>query len=321
MRAWIAGAAALLGILSAALPVRAATSADLSVRLTAVSFRNGTTGLYTISITNAGPQATDEPITASIDLPAGFSMISGGGALFGCDADGSQVTCVRTAPMDSSTATFQLRVNVCSTVARVSTRATIRYAGDARLANNSTTKGTSVRVGPCVATATPTRTSTPTATPSLAATNTPGEAGPTVTATPTATATATTAPTAVATDLSITKTVLGAFRVGSNGNYSLTVFNNGPSATNVPFTVSDPLPNGLTFRTVTGTGWSCAAINQNVTCIFNGTLAAGSSTSLVLTVGVGTAAAPTVTNSATVEYGADLDPSNNTARRPTTVRT
>jgi hypothetical protein len=41
---------------------------------------------------------------------------------------------------------------------------------------------------------------------------------------------------------------------------------------------------------------------------------------VILSVNVGGAAFPTVTNSATLFYAGDSDTSNNTAQRPTTIR-
>ena len=69
----------------------------------------------------------------------------------------------------------------------------------------------------------------------------------------------------------------------------------------------------------TGTGWSCSAAGQTVTCTTAGSLAAGESTTLTLTVGVDPAAIPGVTNSATVAVIGDSDPSDNVANDDTIV--
>lgn len=66
-------------------------------------------------------------------------------------------------------------------------------------------------------------------------------------------------------DLAVTKTHTGDFAVGSNGTYIVTVTNNGPSAAN-PVTVVDTLPTGLSFVSMAGTGFTCAAVAQVVTC-------------------------------------------------------
>lgn len=123
-----------------------------------------------------------------------------------------------------------------------------------------------------------------------------------------------------ANDLSITKTHTGAFQVGVNGRYILRVANVGTAPTSSPITVTDPLPPGLSFLSATGVGWSCGAAGQLLTCTRNTPLTAGSMTTIFLDVAVGSAAFPTLTNSATVSMAGDSNAGNNTAHDPTTVR-
>src|SRR5688572_33387492 len=59
-----------------------------------------------------------------------------------------------------------------------------------------------------------------------------------------------------------------------------------------PMTLTDTLPAGLTYGSGTGSGWSCSAAEQTVTCGNSEALDAGASSSLTLTVAVGAAAAP-----------------------------
>jgi len=125
---------------------------------------------------------------------------------------------------------------------------------------------------------------------------------------------------AAPTDLSISKTTSGAFTVGANGIYILTVSNVGSASTDAPITVMDNLPGSLGFVSAAGSGWTCADAGQTVTCTNPGPLAVGASSSIALRVSVSSAASPTVTNSATVSYAGDTNAANNTARRPTTVR-
>ena len=87
--------------------------------------------------------------------------------------------------------------------------------------------------------------------------------------------------------------------VGQRGTYLLTVGNPGPTATPGPITVTDPLPNGLTYVSAAGPGWTCAASGSTVTCIRAGQLVVGATSSVTLTVLVGPAAVPTVVNTAT----------------------
>lgn len=306
-------------------PVRAASASDLSVRMTAVTFRNGSIGRYTFTVGNIGPEATNEPVVLTVALPAGFSLRGGGGRGFVCaDTDGT-VTCTHAAELRARrSVSFRVEVDVCSTAAQVVTVANIDYPGDVRLLNNTYTRYTSVRAGACAPTRTPTRTGTATATSPPTTPTPPTPPGPpvdTATATTTATATATATPPPNGTDLSLTIIRLDAFTVGGTGRYGVSLFNGGPAATNVPVVVTSRLPNGLTFASGTGTDWTCSASGQDVTCTFGGTLAAGSTTSHTLTVNIAAAAAPSVTYTARLTYPADTDATNNQASRPTTVRT
>ncbi|MFN8582294.1 MAG: hypothetical protein U0163_15140, partial [Gemmatimonadaceae bacterium] len=121
-------------------------------------------------------------------------------------------------------------------------------------------------------------------------------------------------------DVAITKTHTGAFTVGSNGAYTIGVTNVGNAPTTGPITVSDVLPTGLTYVTATGTGWSCSAVAQAVTCTHAGPVAASASLpAITMTVSVGAAAAPSVVNTASVSTPGDTNASNDSASDPTTV--
>ncbi|MDW3095749.1 MAG: DUF11 domain-containing protein [Gammaproteobacteria bacterium] len=112
-------------------------------------------------------------------------------------------------------------------------------------------------------------------------------------------------------DLSISKTHTGIFNQGDVETYTLRVSNNA-AASDDPgiITVTDTLPAGLTYVNATGTGWTCGAIGQDVTCTNPGPLSAGNSLSdITLEVLVDAAAVPSVTNTATVS---GLLPDSNT---------
>src|SRR5205823_4350945 len=101
--------------------------------------------------------------------------------------------------------------------------------------------------------------------------------------------------------------------------YTLTVADAGPSPSG-SITVTDTLPAGLTFVSGTGTGWTCSAVGQAVTCTNAAGLASGATSTITLTVAVGPAAAPSVTNTATVSGTVtDPDGTNNTTSDPTAV--
>src|SRR6185295_19933263 len=99
------------------------------------------------------------------------------------------------------------------------------------------------------------------------------------------------------------------------------VSNIGFLATNAGLTVVDTLPDPLGYVSATGAGWTCSSAAQVVTCTNSSALAPGATTSIFLTVSIGAAAAPSVTNNATLGYAGDTDPSNNAASRATVVRT
>jgi len=116
-------------------------------------------------------------------------------------------------------------------------------------------------------------------------------------------------------DLGITKVRNGALTPGQNANYTLTVTNNGPISEPGQITVTDTLPAQLSYVSTTGTGWSCGAVGQTVTCTRAGSLASGVSAAVItLTVAVAAGASGVITNTATVD-GQNFDnvPGNDTA--------
>jgi len=105
------------------------------------------------------------------------------------------------------------------------------------------------------------------------------------------------------TTLSISKSHTGNFTVGTNGSYTIKVKNVGTASTSGTITVTDMLPAGLTFIVGTGTGWSCSASGQTVTCTNAGPIAPTASSTITLTVSVGVAAVLGVSNTASVSGG------------------
>jgi uncharacterized repeat protein (TIGR01451 family) len=103
-------------------------------------------------------------------------------------------------------------------------------------------------------------------------------------------------------DLSISKVHNATFGYGDNESYTLTVTNNGPASSGgTTTTVTDTLPAGETYVSGAGTGWSCGATGQNVTCTSTATVTAGNTFSpITLTVTVATNAGTSLANTATV---------------------
>jgi uncharacterized repeat protein (TIGR01451 family) len=120
-------------------------------------------------------------------------------------------------------------------------------------------------------------------------------------------------------DLTITKSHTGNFTQGQTGaTYTLTAKNSGTAATSGTVNVVDSLPTGLTATAISGTGWTCTL--ATLTCTRSDALAAGSSyPAITLTVSVSANAASSVTNSATISGGGEINTANNGATDPTTV--
>jgi len=292
-------------LLSAARSTLGAAATDLGIRATAMSFRVGAVGTYTISVTNHGPATTDVPVHVRDLLPAGLTFAGVVNSAWSCSAAGQSVDCIFSAPLSAGVSTtFRIRVAACTAAfPSVTNTLTLDYPADTNGANNSVTKNTLVKPGTCAA-------PPPTVTQSRGTPVT----GRTGTPTPTST------PIPSNTDLQLAKTIGSTFTVGSTAIYILTVSNLGPASTAGAVTVIDPLPSGLTFVSASGSGWSCSASGQTVSCSTSGSIAAGSNATVSLTVGVGSAAYPTVTNTATLSYAGDTNASNNTARKATTIR-
>ena len=119
-----------------------------------------------------------------------------------------------------------------------------------------------------------------------------------------------------AVDLGVTVSHAGTFVSGGTGTYTITVSNAaGVEREDNTVTVTDTLPAGLTYNSSSGTGWSCSAAGQVVTCTHAPTINPGASLpALSLVVNVAAAAAASVTNSVTVSTPSyEVVTSNNTA--------
>ncbi len=118
------------------------------------------------------------------------------------------------------------------------------------------------------------------------------------------------------------------FSVGGAGAYSLTVNNTaGTLATSGTYTVTDTLPAGLTLSApASGTGWTCqttgafAVGGNQVSCTRATVIAAGATNAnaIAVSVNVGAAAAPSVSNVATVSHPTE-PPANATDNTSTLV--
>lgn len=116
-------------------------------------------------------------------------------------------------------------------------------------------------------------------------------------------------------DMTLSKSSSGLFTRGLTATYTIPVSNvspDGPSSGTV--TVNDTLPIGLMPTGASGTGWSCSVASQTVSCTDSTALTAGSTyPSITVTANVLQTAPSTVTNTATVGGGGEVNLANDTA--------
>jgi uncharacterized repeat protein (TIGR01451 family) len=120
-------------------------------------------------------------------------------------------------------------------------------------------------------------------------------------------------------DLTISKSAKNAFHPGDTAaTYTITVSNVGAAATNGSVvTVTDVLPAGLTPTAANSgiiNGWTVSFVGQQVTATRKDVLAAGASyPALTLTVSIASNGPRSVTNTATVAGGGEVNTANNSA--------
>ena len=116
-------------------------------------------------------------------------------------------------------------------------------------------------------------------------------------------------------------TVTGSFTQGQMGaGYTLAVANSGGGATSGIVTLIDSLPAGLAPASASGAGWNCGISGSTLTCARGDALAPGGSYPPIdLTVNVASNAPPSVTNSASIGGGGDINTANNTASAVTPI--
>lgn len=123
-------------------------------------------------------------------------------------------------------------------------------------------------------------------------------------------------------DLTISKTHSGNFTAGATGAYALTVNNVGTAASSGTITVTDALPAGLLPAGASGSGWTCAASGQTVSCSTTNSIAAGASApAITLAVNVSGSVPGSVINTATVSGGGETNTANDSASDTTIINT
>lgn len=118
-------------------------------------------------------------------------------------------------------------------------------------------------------------------------------------------------------DLTLAMVRNGPLTPGGTASYTLTITNAGSQTEPGPLTIIDTLPAGLSYSSVSGSGWLCSAAGQVVTCQKTGTLTAGASaTPLVITVNVSGGTTGIKTNTATAS-GTGVTATRSTIPPPT----
>ncbi|MGD0758118.1 MAG: C25 family cysteine peptidase [Candidatus Sulfotelmatobacter sp.] len=122
-------------------------------------------------------------------------------------------------------------------------------------------------------------------------------------------------------DMTLGKSHIGNFVRGSTASYTIPVSNVSPyGATNAAVTINDTLPTGVTPTSATGTGWACAIAAQTVSCMRSDMLAGASSyPSITVNANVAQSAPATVTNTAMVGGGGEINLVNDSATDVATV--
>jgi uncharacterized repeat protein (TIGR01451 family) len=116
-------------------------------------------------------------------------------------------------------------------------------------------------------------------------------------------------------DMTLGKSHVGNFTRGSTASYTVPVSNVGVYGASYGIVnVNDTLPTGLTPVGASGTGWSCSVASQTVSCVRSDALAGSSSyPSITINASVAQTAPSTVTNTALVGGGGEINLANDSA--------
>lgn len=244
-------------------------------------FRNGSDpkNVHVIKVSNRGTAPTALPTTVTDTLPAGLTPLSASGSGWNCNINGQDVSCV---------STDNIAPGESSTPIEITSSGDIDVAGgevgatSALITNTATVANTGDVIGTNNSDSDPTW-----------ILNTP--------------------------DLRIGKSHVGNMRAGTEADYTITVANRGPQPTTTTTTVTDILPEGMTFVSATGTGWDCSPDGQEITCIEEDPIAADTSAGDI-TITVLPENPAEVVNVATVVNTEDPHLDDNTVEDPTSVR-
>ncbi len=123
-------------------------------------------------------------------------------------------------------------------------------------------------------------------------------------------------------DLEIEKTHTGTVVAGTSITYDVKVTNHGPSDTDGPIVVTDTVPDGLTYKSSSGSGWTCDdSTPGEVTCTHLTGLVDDASSTVALTFDIAADAGPATVDNRVSVNGPNIDPvpGNNNDVDPTEI--
>lgn len=244
-------------------------------------FRNGADpkNVHTIDVSNRGTAATALPTTVTDTLPTGLIPVTATGSGWNCSILLQDVTCTSNANIDPDEHAPPISI---TSIASIDIAAGQVGATSALVTNSATVSNTG----------------------DVIASNNSDDDPTYLINTP---------------DLRIQKSHVGNFRAGSQDDYTIKVDNRGPQDTTTTTTVTDILPDNMTFVGANAPDWDCSAVDQTVTCDEVDPIAADTSAGdIVITVLPDEPGE--VVNVATVVNSEDPHAEDNTAEDPTSVR-
>ena len=115
-------------------------------------------------------------------------------------------------------------------------------------------------------------------------------------------------------DLSLTKTLVGALKAGSQATYTLAIHNAGTATSFGGITLVDTLPAELTYISASGSGWTCSGSGNLATCTTAAVVAPGASLpDITLIVNVAAGAVGSIVNHGIVTTSGDFNVTNDSA--------
>ena len=122
-------------------------------------------------------------------------------------------------------------------------------------------------------------------------------------------------------DMTLSKNNSGVFTRGSTASYTIPVSNVSPYGASTGLVImNDTLPTGITPTSASGTGWTCSVSAQTVSCTISTSLAANGTYPSITVNGLVSQSAPaTLTNTATISGGGEINLLNDTATNVATV--